>query len=199
MIGQLVGGERLTTKRPHLVQFERHVRPDHHIGLDLLAQSAMVNSVDGALHDRRMHLQSGLDLARIDILAASEDQVAQPAGEEKLAALEAPIVSGLQPSTFQEGFVSGLGVLPVANHGERAAHADGTTLPLWKFGIVFVDDLERHRGHGHADAVGVRPKHLVAGVADHPAGLRRPVARREGVHQMREPFLGGPKELGGGG
>ena len=76
--------------------------------------------------DRRVVLERGLDLARVDVQPAADDQLLAAAGD-----LEAPVVgvepaevAGAEPAVGGERLRRGLGALPVAREDLRAADED---------------------------------------------------------------------------
>jgi hypothetical protein len=100
----------------------------HDASDDLLAPFLMPAADDRDFGDRCMRLQHFLDLARIDVGAAADDQILRPILErqESVAVLRAEI-AGVQPAAG-ERIRRSLGVAPIALHHRRPAHqyfADG--------------------------------------------------------------------------
>jgi len=94
VLRQLVVGQLLSTEGPRPDKVQRGSIDQNHHSLDLLAQRLVVNAVHRALGYRRMLFEAGLHFDRVDVLTAPQDEVAQPGGQEQLAALQASVVAG---------------------------------------------------------------------------------------------------------
>ena len=71
---------------------------------DLLAVVAVGHAHRGRVEHRRVAQQHLVDLARRDVLAALDDQLLEPAGdEEEAVAVAVPEVAGAQPAVGREG------------------------------------------------------------------------------------------------
>src|SRR5205807_519805 len=99
--------------------------------------------------------------------------------------LETAEVTGAYPPPRMEDLGVRLVIVVVAEHHDRAAHAD-----------LAVDDLDLDRRQRRTDAIAGLGDHRVRRVAGEPTGLRRSVATRERALQMREARLGAANDLG---
>mgnify|MGYP000942391913 CR=1 FL=1 len=97
---------------------------------------------DGGLADPGTAAEHPLDLARVDVDAAADDQVARAASEGQVAALvELAEVAGAEPAVAQHlGRL--LGPAPVAGHRLLAAHAHLADLPAGELGAVLAADAQ---------------------------------------------------------
>ena len=83
-------------------------------GTPMTAASAIVGVLDQAV----------LDLDAVDVLAAPDDHVLGPVGDEQEAVVvEVADVAGVQPAV-DDRLGGGLGLVPVARHDDRALDAD---------------------------------------------------------------------------
>ena len=87
-----------------------------------LAPALVGHADDGGLGDGRMRVQDGLDLGRVDVLAAGDDHVLDPVDDAVVALVVAlGDVAGAQPPV-REGGRGRLRVAPVAREDVRPAH-----------------------------------------------------------------------------
>ena len=87
-----------------------------------LAPALVGHADDRGVGDRRVLVQHGLDLGRVDVLAAGDDQLLQPAADPVVALVVAlGDVAGQQPAVAERGR-GRLVVAPVAGEDVRAAH-----------------------------------------------------------------------------
>src|SRR5215470_1329033 len=102
------------------------------------------------LADAGMPQQDFLDLARIDVAAAGNDQVLGPVleGEEPVG-VETTVVAGMQPSTAQRIAARRL-VPPITPHNHVAAADDLTGLADGEAPILTVDHADLDVGARHA-------------------------------------------------
>ena len=177
----LVVGEGLGTEGRELVGRGVDSRVQDHDRLHLLAEGRMVDTVDRHLGDRRMLLEALLDLARVHVLPAPQDEVPQPGGQVEASAGHATEVAGAQPAARQERRLVRRRVVPVAEHDQRAPDADLAVLPVGQVTALVIDDPHLDRGEWTTDAVGCIPEHVVGGVADEAARFGEPVAGAEGA------------------
>ncbi len=191
---------------------------EHDHGLDLLAQRLVVHADDGHLGHGLVLDEPVLDLDRVDVLAAPDDQVAAPALEEQQPVVDATEVARGVPPVGVEHPVRGLLVAPVPQEHLGALHVDLADLAVGQLGAVGVADLDAVAGHGPADrGTGVvvvgrlqdgdRPRRLGHAVADaqrhaHLGQHRGRVAQQlRGEHrsptadqlQLRQVELGEPR------
>src|SRR5690606_3541290 len=102
--------------------------PDH--GGDLLAPVRVGDAEDDRLRDAGVAGDRGLDLARIDVLPAADDEVLEAAGDGDVAALVHDAdVAGVQPAVGVDGLRGRVGQVVVAEHDLVAAGADLARLP----------------------------------------------------------------------
>ena len=111
-----------------------------------------------------MLVEAVLDLGRIDVLAAAQDQVGAPGDDVQGAIAVAAEVAGAYPAFGQHRLGRRLGVVPVADHRRRAAHLD----------VAFFAG-----------------RHLIAGVVGDAQVVRRQhgahAFRRDAQHPVRRP------------
>ncbi len=123
----------------------------------------MIDRNDRHLGDAGVLLEPVLDLDRIDVLAAADDQVAPPGREVQPAALDPADVAGAQPVARADHLGGRLGAAPVAGHDHRAAQVDLALLAFGQRRAERVADLELDRGQRTARRLG-EPVELVAAV-----------------------------------
>src|SRR4029434_8757087 len=74
--------------------------------------------------DGRVPVEELLDLAWIDVLAAADDHVLDPADDVGVAVgVHGRQVAGVHPARLVDGLAGGLGVVPVAEHDHVPAGA----------------------------------------------------------------------------
>src|SRR5581483_10260217 len=159
--GCLVGREVLPAQGEEL-GFGRLLGAGRHPdeGRHDLAPPLVGDADDGALGHRRMLEQHVLDLPGIDVLAAPDDHVLQPALDADVAApVHRGQVAGVVPAVGVDGPRRGLGHVVVAGHDEVAPAAQ-------------LADLA---DGGHLAGAGVDDLHL--GLGQRAAERRRPVGR----------------------
>src|SRR5205823_3175935 len=88
------------------------------------ASFSVRNADDDALGDVGTGLETVLDLGRVHVLPAAQDQVGATRREVEEAVLEASEVAGSQPTTGPDRGGGGVGIAPVLEHDERATHVD---------------------------------------------------------------------------
>src|SRR5580700_12089765 len=111
VVAQLLGGGGGT-------RFERHR------GADLLAQGGVRQADHGGLRDRGMLVEHLLDLSRVDVVAAADDQVLFPVHDVEVAVgVDAGQVAAVEPAVADR-LGGGLGAVPVALHHVRPADDD---------------------------------------------------------------------------
>ena len=125
-VGQLGRGTRRTSGTLKRGQSLRDPRPaprrrrvdapvvQHDDRLHLLAERAVVDADDRGVGDVGVLDQPVLDLHRVDVLAAPDDQVAHAALEPEHAVLDAAVVAAVVPALVVEHLGGRLGVVPVA-------------------------------------------------------------------------------------
>src|SRR5262249_47979836 len=102
------------------------------------------------LADARMPQQDFLDLARIDVAAAGNDQVLGPVLEgEKPVGVEAADVAGMQPSSAQRIAARCL-VPPITPHDHVAAADDLAGLADGELPILAIDHANPDAGARYA-------------------------------------------------
>src|SRR3954463_2072137 len=95
----LVRRERGRAEPAHRVVVELGAGPHDDHGLHLLAVDRVVDPVDRGLDDIGVLVEAVLDLERIDVLAAADDQITLARRDEQDAAVEAAEVAGADPAT----------------------------------------------------------------------------------------------------
>ena len=87
----------------------------HHEGSDLLSPLLARHTRDSDLLNGGMRLQDELHLARVDVEAAGDDQLLEPASNgERSVLADLPDVAGLEEAVRSEGLRRRVGVSPVA-------------------------------------------------------------------------------------
>src|SRR5580765_3106105 len=98
-----------------------------------------------------MRLQRGLDLARIDVDAATDDHVLGAPLEVEVAALVQHAEVARIPPAVAEGFAAGLRVVPEAVGYRRAAVADAPDLAGRERPMLLVYALNLYAKHRPSD------------------------------------------------
>jgi hypothetical protein len=110
-----------------------------------------------------------LDLPRVDVVAAANDQVLLPVDDVEVAVLVDPgQVTGVEPAPIRlpcplHGLGGGLGALPVAFHHVRPADDDLADLTLRDLVVFAIHDAHPHVPDGRADRAGLA---LAAGMVE---------------------------------
>ncbi len=188
LFGHLVRGERERAERAHLVVGERAAGRDHDDRLHHLAVGGVVDAVDRGFEHLVVLVESVLDLERVDVLAAADDEVALARRDEEDAVLEATEVAGADPAAGAHGLGGGGVVLPVPEHRHPAAGLDVALFAGRELGAVVVGDAGLRGGHERPDAVGRGLQHPARRPADE-AGLGGAVAGRRRAREVREALL----------
>src|SRR4029453_15910993 len=121
----LVGGDVLLDVRLQLRGRDRRSVLERHGGADLLAELGMGDPDDRALAHRRVLVEHLLELPRVDVVAAANDQLLLAVDDEEVAVLvDAPDVAGPKPAIGGQDLSGGLRSAPVARHHVVAADGD---------------------------------------------------------------------------
>ena len=95
----LVACQSLGTECEHALGLGGYPWAQHHGGGDSLAPARVRHAEDARLGHGRMCQQHRLDLGRIDVLAAGDDQVVAPVDDVQVAlGVEVAQVAGVQPA-----------------------------------------------------------------------------------------------------
>ncbi len=122
-----------------------------HVGDHHLAPLGVGPADHRHLLDRRVALQHLLDLARVDVAAAGDDQVPGAVEQGEIPVLvEAADVAGVEPAA-PHGGRGRLGVLPVAEHDRVAPNGHLADFAGRLFLARGIDDAQRHVAEGPAD------------------------------------------------
>ena len=120
-------------------------------GADLLAQVVVLDADHGDLGDGVVLVERLLDLARVDVVAAADDQVLLAVDDEEVAVLVLlGHVAGEEPAVG-DGLLGLLLLAPVALHHVLAPDRDLADLALLDVLAVVVDQLHLDAAHRHAD------------------------------------------------
>ena len=155
---------------------------------------------DGDLLDLRHGAHGGLDLRRIDVESAGDDELLATVGDDVEAVLLLTHqVPGAQPAPGQHDRLGLLGVLPVSGEdlraaGDQFADLTGLDLPLR---VIRVDDAHIGRGVGHAQCAGA-PLGGDGVAQDDGGGLGHAVALDDDSIRGLLPGLGDRLGVGGG-
>src|SRR6185437_638820 len=123
-------------------------------GADLLAVLVVGDAHDRGLPDRRVLVEHLLDLARVDVVAAADDQLLLAVHDVEVAVLiDAAHVAGVQPAV-DDRLGRRLRPLPVALHHVVAADDDLAHLALGHLVAVVVDHPHLHVLDRGADRAG---------------------------------------------
>src|ERR1700677_5382595 len=118
---------------------------ERHRGGDLLAQGRVRQPDDGGLGDRRVLVEDLLDLARVHVVAAADDQVLLPVDDVEVAAgVDPGQVAGVEPAVADR-LGGGLRALPVALHHVRPADDDLADLAWGHLAAFLVDPAQLTR------------------------------------------------------
>ena len=173
------------------LEIEHRRRSDHEPGHDARAEVVIRDARDAGLAHRRMLQQHRLDLGRVHVLAARDDQVV--ASVEHLQAavgVEAADVAGVQPAALERARRR-LGIVQVALHHGRSAHQDLARRAGRRVAAV-VDDPQLRALHGRIGR-GVRRAGRAAAraVATCERGLGEAVggAHRDSRRRARAPAV----------
>src|SRR5437868_1457137 len=121
----LVRGEMLAQIIVQLFLFDLHLRRRPDERRDHFAPFRIRQAHNGDVADARMAKQQLLELARVDVLAAADDHVLQPALDRAVAAaIHRAEIAGMQPALGIDGGGGRRVVLEVAVHDMVAARAD---------------------------------------------------------------------------
>ena len=95
------------------------------VGGDDLAPLVRRRADDGGVDHRRMRAQDVLDLARVHVVAAADDQLLRPSDDAEVAVgVELADVAGAEPAVGGERLGVGVGPVEVAGEHVRAPHLD---------------------------------------------------------------------------
>src|SRR5579875_2864906 len=151
----LVCGDALTHVFAELVRCRLGALTEGDCGADLLAPLVMRDAEHRGLADGRVLVEHLLDLARVDVVAAADDELLLAVDDEEVAVLVDPAhVAGVQPAV-DDGLRRGLRPLPVAAHHVVALDHDLADLADGHLGTVVVDDLHLYAGDRGADRAGL--------------------------------------------
>ncbi len=111
-------------------------------GSDAAAPLRVGNADDGGFRDGGMRFQHHLDLARIDVEAAADDDVVAAIDERQVpASVEAPEVAGVQPAVDQRRRGRGR-VAPILPHQLRPVDGDRPDLARREWHTVGTEHLD---------------------------------------------------------
>src|SRR5262249_6385683 len=129
-------------------------RLDHHRRGDLLAQHRVRDADHGGLGDGRVLVQDLLDLPRVDVVAAPDDQVFAPVDDEVEAVVVDPgQVTAAEPAV-RDRLGGGPGLPPVPLHDVVAADHDPADLAGPHVPAELVDEAELDAADRGADRPG---------------------------------------------
>ena len=97
-------------ERGEFVRGDIGVVEGHDVGLDLLAEFAVIDPEHDDLADGRVFVEPVLDLDRIDVLATSDDEIGAAARKEEQPVLDAAEVAGSEPSARSDRVGGRLGL-----------------------------------------------------------------------------------------
>src|SRR5215217_2117528 len=129
VLGDLVMGDVLATVLLGVLFGQRGVLFLYYGGGYPLAVLLVGDAVDLDVRDTGMCVETLLDLARVDVLAAADNHVVRPAGYREVTVLvHGRQISGVQPSILVYNLGGFIGHLVVALHNVVAAGAEVTLL-----------------------------------------------------------------------
>ena len=150
----LVMGQRERAPVAHLGRAELGAGGTHDERLRLLTELRVVDPDHGRVVDLGVLEQPVLDLDRVDVLAAAQDQVPSLALQVKHPVGDTAVVAGGVPALLvKHGGGSGR-ILPVAQEDRRRSQVDLPDLARVEHGPKLVADLHLHRGLSGPGAVG---------------------------------------------
>src|SRR5258706_13645530 len=131
----------LETVRAELRFVPARARLEHDAGEDVLAVHGVGNAHGRRLEHRGMAHQRFVDLARRDVLAALDDQLLQPAGDE-VEAIDIAIteIARREPAIDGENLRGALRILVITGHDALAAKLDLASFAVPEHAPVRRDD-----------------------------------------------------------
>src|ERR1700709_525228 len=171
----LVGGDPLLDVGADLVGAQLLALVEDDGGAYLLAPLVVGDADHRRFADPRVLVEHLLDLARVDVVAAADDQVLLAIYDVEVALLVAlRHVPRVEPAAAHR-LRGGVGALPVALHDVVAADHDLADFALGDLVVVLVEDLHLYPFERGAD----RPRLALAiggGAGGEPRGLREAIA-----------------------
>src|ERR687898_2217256 len=143
VVREVLGAERL-----ELVALDVGVGLAHDEGGDVLTEHVVRYGDDRGLTHRRVFEDHALDVGRVHVVPAADDEVLLASDEvEEPVVVEVAEVAAAQPAVTRPGARGGVGVLVVlalttGQARQELAHLVGCALV-----VVVVDDLDLHRRH----------------------------------------------------
>src|ERR1035437_5734072 len=138
----LVGRNPLLDEGDQLLGIDGLARLGRDHGVDLLAEFLVGHPDDGGLGHLGMHVDDLLDLARVDVEAAADDQLLLAIDDEEEAfVVDVADVTAVEPAVLDR-LGGGLRLVPVAVHDVVALDHDLAALALRDLLVVLVEDLD---------------------------------------------------------
>ena len=190
-----MGSKGLADERREFVRGDNGVVEGHDVGLDLLAELAVIDPEHDDLADGRVFVESVLDLDRIDVLATSDDEISAAARKEEQPVLDAAEVAGSEPSARSDRVGGRLRVVPVAGRDHRAAQHDVADLAVWERVVVIVVDREVAGRDRRTDRLRVFSEHVVARRGGEARTLGQAVPDAHGTLGVGERLAARPQKL----
>ena len=187
----LVGGDPLLDVGADLLGRQLLALVEDDRGADLLAPLVVGDADHRRFADLRVLVEHLLDLARVDVVAAADDQVLLAVDDVEVAVLvDAGHVAAVEPAAAHR-LRGRVGALPVALHDVVAADHDLADLALGDRVVVLVDDLHLDPLDRGADRARLALAVGVVGAGDR-RGLREAVALE---HDRPEGLLEAAQDL----
>src|SRR6202042_2165591 len=153
--GVLVGRDLALDVVPQFPGADDGTRLEGHRGSDLLAQGRVRQADHGGLGDPGMLVEHFLDLPRVDVVAAADDQVFFPVHDVEIAVLVGPgQVTAVEPAVADRPG-GGPGAVPVALHHVPPAEDTLAPLPLRALVVFAVHAPHLDVPDGGADRAGL--------------------------------------------
>src|SRR5437763_13181585 len=118
----------------------------------------VIDAVRGGLEDVGMFVESVLDLERIDVLTAANDEVTLPGRDEQDPVVEPAEVAGADPPPGPDRLRVGGVVVPIPEHRHPAARFDVALCARREHGTAVVRDAGLQRRRQRPPTVGPRPQ-----------------------------------------
>ena len=190
-----MGSKGLADERSEFVRGDIGVVEGHDVGLDLLAELAVIDPEHDDLADGRVFVEPVLDLDRIDVLATSDDEIGAAARKEEQPVLDAAEVAGSEPTARSDRVGGRLRVVPVAGCDHRAAQHDVADLAVGERVVVVVVDRKVAGRDRRTDRLRVLPEHVVARRGGEARTLGQAVPDAHGPLGVGERLTARPQKL----
>ena len=190
-----MGSEGRADERSEFIRGDIGVVEGHDVGLDLLAELAVIDPEYDDLADGRVFVEPVLDLDRIDVLATADDEIGAAACKEEQSVLDAAEVAGSEPAARSDRLGGRLRVVPVARCDHRAAQHHVANLAVGERVVVVVVDRKVACRDRRTDRLRIFPEHVVARRGGEARTLGQAVPDAHGPFGVGERLTARPQKL----